>query len=152
MRAGTFKFLENWKIEEVDAHTGKVLNTEEVCNTITNAGLERMAKLLNNVSGTHFNSLAIGTGITGATATDVALETEYTRAVATLAYLASYKATFTKTFTFASGVSENITEAGIFDNVTASGSTMLARTTFSAKAITGDVSLIVTATITMARV
>jgi len=152
MKAGTSKFLENWKIEEVDAHTGEILSTEEICNTIVNSGLERMAKLLNNVSSTHFNSLGIGTGTTGAVAGNTTLETEYTRAIATLAYEASYKATFAKTFTFASGVSEDITEAGIFDSATVSGSTMLARTTFSAKAITGDVSLIVTATITVARV
>ena len=152
MRAGTFKVLENWKIEEVDAYTGEVFSTEEMCNTIVNDGLERMAKLINNVSGTYFNSLAIGTGTTGATATDTSLETEYTRALATLSYEASYKAVFAKTFTFASGISEDITEAGIFDNAVVSGSTMLARTTFSAKAVTSAVSLIVTATITIARV
>ena len=152
MRAGTFKFLENWKIETVDAYTGEVLDVEEKCNTIVNDGLERVAKLINGVSSTYFRALAIGTGTTDAVAGDTSLETEYTRALATLAYEASYKATFTKTFTFASGTSENITEAGVFDSATASGSNMLARTTFTAKAITGDVSLIVTATITVARV
>ena len=152
MRAGTFKFLENWKIEEVDAYTGEVLSTEEICNTIVNSGLERVAKMINNVDGTYFRALAIGTGTTGAANDDTELETEYTRETATLSYEASYKSKFTKTFTFASGTSENITEAGIFDSATASGSTMLARTTFSAKAVTAEVSLIVTATITVARV
>lgn len=151
MRAGTFKLIENWKIERVERSTGKVLDVEEKCNTIVNNGLERVAKLLNGVNATYFRAIAIGTGTTGATTSDTALETEYTRSLATLSYEASYKAKFVKTFDFGSGVSEDITEAGIFDSDTASGSTMLARTTFSAKAITVDVDLIVTAEITVAR-
>jgi len=152
MKAGTFKFAENWKITRVNNQTGEVLDVEEFCNSIVNDGLERMAKLLNNVDGTYFRALAIGTGSTGATNTDIALETEFTRALATLSYEASYKAKFIKTFTFGSGVSEDITEAGIFDSVTESGSNMLARVVFSAKSISDSIDLIVTATITVARV
>lgn len=151
MKAGTFKFIENWTISRVNNLTGEIIDSEEICNTIVNSGLERMAKLLNNVNGTYFRALAIGTGSTGETDSDVALETEFTRALATLSYEASYKAKFTKTFSFGSGVSENIVEAGIFDSITESGSVMLARLTFSAKAISVDVDLIVTATITVAR-
>lgn len=149
MRAGTFKLLENWKIETVDKKTGKVLETEEFCNTLVNTGLERVAKLLNNVNGTYFRALACGTGTTGATATDTDLETEIERSVsATLSYEADYKAKFQYQFSFSG--SYNITEAGIFDSETASGSVMLARTTFSAKAVTTEIDLIVTATITVA--
>ena len=152
MKAGTFQLKENWTIKRVNKYTGKVIDVEEKCNTIVNNGLERIAKLLNGVSSTYFRALAIGTGTTGATTSDTALETEYTRELATLAYEASYKATFSKTFTFGSGVSEDITEAGIFDSDTASGSTMLARTTFSAKSVSESIDLIITATITVARV
>ncbi len=152
INAGTFKFIENWKVTRVDNITGKILDIEEICNTIVNDGLERVAKLINNVDSTYFRALAIGTGTTGAQITDVALETEFIRALATLSYEASYKAKFTKTFSFGSGVSENITEAGIFDSTTESGSIMLARTTFSAKSISDTIDLIVTATITVARV
>lgn len=151
MRAGTFKFIENWTIKRVRRSTGEVIDIEEKCNTIVNNGLERVAKLINNVSSTHFRALAIGTGTTSPTNSDTSLETEYTRATATLSYEADYKAKFTKTFTFGSGVSENITEAGIFDSATVSSSTMLARTTFAAKAVDSDTDLIVTATITVAR-
>ena len=152
INAGTFQLIENWEIKTVDRHTGKILQREEKCNTIVNNGLERVAKLLNGVNSTYFRAIGIGTGTTSATISDTTLETEYTRSLATLAYEASYKATFTKTFEFASGVSEDITEAGLFDSDTVSGSTMLARTTFSAKSVSGDIDLIVTATITVSRV
>jgi len=151
-KAGTFQLIENWIITQVDNQTGEVISKEEKCNTIVNAGLERVAKMLNNVDGTYFRALAIGTGTTSPTNSDVALETEFTRATATLSYEASYKAKFTKTFDFGSGVSEDITEAGIFDSNIESGSTMLARTTFTAKPISESIDLIVEATITVARI
>jgi len=150
--AGTFKIIENWEIKLIDRNTGKVLELEQICNTIVNNGLERVAKLLNGESSTYFRAIAIGTGSTGETVSDTILETEYTRALATLSYEASYKAKFEKTFEFGSGVSEAITEAGIFDSDTASGSTMLARTTFTAKNISNTIDLVVTATITVSRV
>lgn len=152
INAGTFKFIENWKITTVDRATGEVLQNEEICNTIVNDGLERVAKLINNINSTYFRAIAIGTGTTAVTNSDTALETEFTRALASLSYEASYKAKFEKTFSFGSGVSEDITEAGIFDSVTESGSIMLARTTFSAKSISDSIDLIVTATITVSRV
>ncbi|MHA2012761.1 MAG: hypothetical protein ACTSWG_10380 [Candidatus Helarchaeota archaeon] len=151
MKAGTLKFKENWKIETVDKKTGKILDSEEICNTIVNNGLERMAKLLVNVSSTHFNALAIGTDDTAVTNSDTALGTEIGRSSgATLSYEADYKAKFQYTFSFGSAYS--IVEAGIFDSETVSGSTMLARTTFSAKSVSASVDLIVTAIITVARV
>jgi len=149
--AGTFHLIENWEIARVDSNTGKILDVEKKCNLIVNDGLERVAKLLNGVNSTYFRALAIGTGVTGATNSDPSLEVEYTRSLATLSYEASYKAKFTKTFTFGTGVTEDITEAGIFDSDVVTGSTMLARTTFTAKAVSVDVSLIVTATITVSR-
>lgn len=151
MRAGTFKILENWEIKIVDKATGKILGKDSFCNTIVNDGLERMAKLLNGQDTTYFRAIGIGTGTTGATNSDTSLETEYTRALASLSYESDYKAKFEKTFSFGSGVSEDITEAGIFDSATVSGSKMLARTTFSAKAVSSTIDIIVTATITIAR-
>lgn len=152
LHAGTFQLKENWIIKTVRCSTGEVIDCEEKCNTIVNNGLERLAKLINGESSTHYRALAIGTGTTGATNSDTSLETEYTRALATLSYEADYKAKFEKTFSFGSGVSEDITEAGIFDSATVSSSTMLARTTFSAKSVGEDVDLIITATLTVSRV
>lgn len=147
-RAGTFKLLENWKLETVDKNTGKILSSEEFCNTIVNTGKERVAKLINGVSSTYFRAIAIGTGTTGATSSDTALETENQRALATLSYEASYKAKFVYTFSFGSNYA--ITEAGLFDSDTESGSVMLNRTTFTAKNVSASIQLIATVTITVA--
>jgi len=149
-RAGTFRILENWKIERVNKETGEVLESQEMCNLIVNDGLERVARLINGNSSTYFQALAVGTGATAPTNTDVALGAEVTRSAATLTYEASYKAKFQYTFSF--GGDYAITEAGIFDSATVSGSKMLARTTFAAKNVSTIVQLIVTATITVARV
>jgi len=149
-KAGTFQFKENWKLETVDKATGKVLQSEEKCNVIVNAGLGRMARLLNGVSSTYYRALAVGTGTSNPTdVTQTALATEVYRSAATLTN-GTYTAVFEHTFTF--GEDNAITEAGIFDSATVSGSTMLARTVFAAKNVSTTVSLIVTATITVARV
>jgi hypothetical protein len=149
LRAGTFKILENWKFDRVNKETGEVIDSQEFCNTIVNSGLERMARMCMGDNSTYFQALAIGTGVTGAANGDTTLETELDRAAATLSYEASYKAKFVHTFTF--GGDYAITEAGIFDSATVSGSTMLARTTFAAKNVSATISLIVTATITFSR-
>jgi hypothetical protein len=148
-KAGTFQFIENWKIDRVNKETGEILDSQEFCNLIVNAGLTRAALLLNGNSSTYFRALAVGTGVTGAANGDTALETEVTRSAATLTN-GTYTTIFAKTFTF--GGDYAITEAGIFDSATVSGSTMLARTVFAAKNVSTTVSLIVTATITCARV
>jgi len=148
-KAGTFRILENWKIERVDKATGKVIDSEEFCNLVVNAGLSRVALLLNGNSATYFRALAVGTGVAAAGYTDTALGTEVTRAAATLTN-GTYTAIFAYTFSF--GGDYAITEAGIFDSATVSGSTMLSRTVFSAKNVSTVVQLIVTATITVAHV
>jgi len=151
LRAGTFQLLENWEISTVNHHTGEILETEKKTNLIVNAGLEYAAKLLNGVHATYFRAIAIGTDATAAANEQTALVAEYTRALATLSYEASYIAKFTKTFEFGSGVAEDIVEAGILDN-NVSGGNMLARATFAAKSVSADVDLIVTAEITLSRV
>jgi hypothetical protein len=150
-KAGTFKLIENWKLSRVDSNTGEVLSTKEICNTIVNVGLERMARLCIGNSSTTFKALAIGTGATAVTNSDTALQTEFIRALATLTYVASYKAHFNYRFIFGTGVSEVITEAGIFDSATVSGSTMLARTTFAGETVGTGIDFIVDAEITFAR-
>jgi hypothetical protein len=149
VKAGTFKFLENWKIEAVDKNTGKILSSEEFCNLIVNNGLTRAALLLNGNSSTYFRALGVGTGGSGPTNGDTALGSEVTRSAATLTN-GTYTAVFTHTFTF--GGNYAITEAGIFDSATVSGSTMLARTVFTAKNVSTTVQLIVTATISVSRI
>jgi hypothetical protein len=143
-----FKLKGVWNFKTVDVKTGKVLQEETKENTIVNTGLERVAKLLNGVSSTYFRAIAVGTGTTGVTTSDTELETEVIREAATLSYEASYKAKFTKTFTF--GGDYAITEAGLFDSATVSGSVMLNRLTFTAKNVSTTVQLIATCTITVA--
>jgi hypothetical protein len=149
LKAGTFQFIENWKIERKNKETGEILDSQEFCNLIVNNGLTRAALLLNGNSSTYFRALGVGEGTTGPANGDTTLETENQRAVATLTN-GTYTAIFTYTFSFGSNYA--ITEAGIFDSATVSGSTMLARTTFSAKNVSAVIQLIVTATITVARV
>jgi hypothetical protein len=148
-KAGTFKFIENYKIQRVNKETKEIIDTEEFSNLITNVGLTRVALLLNGNSSTYFRALAVGTGVTAAANTDTALQTEVTRSAATLTN-GTYTSIFEHTFTFGSAYA--ITEAGIFDSATLSGSTMLSRTVFAAKNVSAAIQLIVTATITVARV
>jgi hypothetical protein len=143
-----FKLIGTWELSRVNKDTGEVLDTEVIHNIIVNTGKEQIAKLLNGVSSTYMRAIAVGTGTTGALVGDTTLETEVTRAVATLSYEANYKAKFVYTFTFGSNYA--ITEAGIFDSATVSGSVMLNRTTFSAKNVSATVQLIATVKIEVA--
>jgi hypothetical protein len=137
-----------WNFKTVDRLTGKILQEETKENLIVNTGLERVAKLLNGISSTYFRAIGVGEGTTGALVGDTTLETEVTRATASLSYEASYKAKYEYTFTF--GGDYAITEAGLFDSATVSGSVMLNRTTFTAKNVSTTVDLIATVTITVA--
>lgn len=147
------KLRGDWTFTLVDKISGKIISKETIKNTIVNVGLERMAKLLNGQDTTYFRAIAIGTDNTAVTATDTALGTEFDRALATLSYVSNYKAKFTKTFTFGSGVSTTIYEAGIFDSDVASGSVMLNRVVVSpGKDVSSTIDLIVEAEITFAGV
>lgn len=149
-KAGTLQFKENWKFETVNKETGEILDTQEFCNLIMDAGRTRVAELINGVSSTYFRAIAVGTGTTAENATQTALVTEQQRATATLTNgaMPPYTAIFSNTFSF--GGSYAITEAGIFDNAT-SGGAMLSRVVMSpAKNVTTVIQLIVTATITVA--
>jgi hypothetical protein len=134
---------------ELRKKDGTVIDKWEKDNLVVSSGKERVAKLLNNISSTYFNAIAVGTGITNPVIGDTALEVEVKRLSATLAYEASNKATFEKTFTWTSAEAYNITEAGIFDDESAGG-TMLDRFVFSAKAVDWDTDLYVKITITVA--
>ena len=146
------KIKGEYEVQLIDCYTGKILERETGSNLILNTGKERVAKLINGVSTADFGYIAIGTGTTAPTVTDVALETEVTRALADGSggtYEASYKAIFEKTFTFGSAESYAITEAGVGDSAQASGDTLLDRLTFSNKNVDSDTALYVKITITV---
>jgi hypothetical protein len=134
-------------IERRDNKTGKVLDSEVIKNTVVNTGKERVAKLLNGESSTEFKYIAIGTDSTAVQTSDTALISENTRALGATGYEADYKATVEKTFTF--GSAYTITEAGLFDSASASGSVMFDRFTFTGKEVDGDTDLYVKITVTI---
>lgn len=147
--AGTFKITENWQFILKDKN-GNVIQEFKKTNVVTNAWKTVLRDWMYDGSGDNPVALAIGTGTTSQLATDTSLETEYSRETATATKPASYQVKFSKDFTFSSGTSENITEAGLFDSAIISGSVMIARTTFTAIPVTGSVTLTVTSTITIA--
>lgn len=136
-------------IERRDSKTGKIIDQEIVDNLIVNDGLERTARLLGGLSTNYFDYIAIGEGTTAATINDTSLETEVTRALASITYVADNKVQFEKTFTFGSGETYDITEAGISDSATESGSILLDRFVFTAKSVSVGIDLLVRITITV---
>jgi hypothetical protein len=119
---------------------GNLIETVETPNALTNTGFTEVAGLFcSDQSGSHtaFDYIAVGTGTTGATATDTELETEetengLTRAAST-GTLATVNVTddtaqFVKSFSVTGSVA--VTEAGVFND--GSAGVMLCRQTFSA--------------------
>ena len=101
--------------------------------TLTNAGLEGIAKLLNGVSTAPFKYIALGSGTTTEATTDTALVTEIAanglaRAEATCGYESLGKATWTHEFT-ATADGMQINEVAIFD--AAAAGNMLMRHKYS---------------------
>lgn len=119
MKAGTFTIQDNVDILLIDRKTRKVKSRRTLKNLIVNSGLEVLAKLLNGVTTASFSAIAIGTDNTTVNASDTTLGSETQRAEATLAYEASYKATFSHEFSFPSSMT--IYELGIFNNNVSGG-------------------------------
>ena len=144
-----FEMSYNWTIKTVEKSSGKTLQEEQIHNAVVNVGLNLIRDFIGNVSVNPPIYMAVGTGTTAVDNANTALETEVTRALATIDVATDYEVEFTKTFEFAGSYA--ITEAGMFDSATASGSTMFNRTTFAAKNVTTEIDLIATCTITIAR-
>ena len=140
---------------ETRTKDGKVIDREEVHNDIVTAGKSRVRDLIGVGIGTGltgFDSIAIGTGITGDTVVvgDTTLKAEVARALASVSAEDVDKVIFEKTFSFATAEEYAITEAGVFDSITETGSTMLDRFVFSAKNVDVDTDLYVKITIQVA--
>ena len=134
---------------ELRRKDGTVKEAWECDNLIVTTGKVQVAKLLNGVDATYFDTIAIGEGESGdeAVVGDTALVAEVERALASLSYEATAKAVFEKTFEFISGEAYEITEAGVFNSQSAGGD-MLDRFVFSAKSVDADTNLYVKITIT----
>lgn len=126
---------------------GSVIDTIEVKNLVTNAGKERIAKLLTGLSTSPFKYIQLGTSNNTPALTDTQLYGYYTEGQATLSYEAPGRAIFKYTFTFSESVT--IREAGIFDNKRNQNPTILSRGTFSDRAVTAGQSFEVTWRITI---
>ena len=128
---------------------GSKIDSWKVDNLIVTTGKVQVAKLLNGVDATYFDSIAIGEGETADAVVvgDTTLKSEVARSLASLSYEATAKAIFEHTFEFATAESYAITEAGIFNSQSAGGD-MLDRFVFSAKNVDVDTDLFVSITIT----
>lgn len=139
-------------IERINNNTGEVIDREKIHNLVVDDGLQRVAELLGGIIATAFSTIAIGEGAVAPANGDTELGNESERETATVTYPTSTQVRFAKVFTFGSGVTYSITEAGIFDSLTPSGSTIFNRLTFSTKSVDADTDLSITITITIARV
>ena len=132
---------------------GAVIDREVIKNLVLTLGKSRVRDLIGEGIGatgiTGFGYIAIGTGTASPVIGNTALETEVERESATVASVSTDQVTFEKTFTFASGVSYSITEAGVGDSATETGDTLLDRFTFSIKSVDADTDLYVKVTITV---
>jgi len=140
-------------IIERRAKDGTVLEREEIKNLVVNGGKQRVAELI-GIIGTGvagFSHIGIGLSATGdsVSGSDTELVSEVTREQAVTAYVAPYKVTFEKTFSFGTGEAYDVAEAGIFDGATPTGSTMFDRFVFSPKSVDDDTDLYVKITVTV---
>ena len=139
----------NAVIKRIDRHTGEVLDVEKIHNLVVTAGKERIRDYIAGLSTVDFSNIAIGEGTTASNVADTALETEAVRAVGAKTYPASNQVKYSKVFSFASGESFSITEAGLVDSAVELGSVLLNRLVFAVKAVDVDTDLSVAITITI---
>ena len=109
---------------------GNVIDHREIQNTVVDAGYDFICDVIGNT--TQPNDMAwtgVGTGTTGVTGADTALETEVTRVANVYAHSAGTKV-FTHTADYAAGTGTGaLTESGLLN--AASTGTLLNRVVFS---------------------
>jgi len=123
---------------------GEVLGEVTIVNTVSNNGIERTSGLINGTRTGAFDCLRIGTSETAAGATDTNLKAEIAAGSLVGAAATCTQVTTDTTndsaylvHTFTATGSYTIKEAGIFTTTT--GGCMLARATFTGKAMSnGD--------------
>lgn len=113
----------------VKAHDGSIKQTMRVPNLIVTIGKQYIASRMVGTASTVMSHMAIGSGTTAASPSDVALGNELGRTGAPLFSFQASGNTVTATATFIEGVGTGaISEAGIFN--ASSAGTMLCRTVF----------------------
>lgn len=134
-RKETMKLKGTMILEQI--RDGKVIDKRVLKNIIVNVGKAKVAGLINGVTSGPFTYLAVGSGTTAESATDTALQSEWTtnglaRAQATCSRTTTSVTNDTAVleYTWTATGSATVTEAGAFD--ASSGGNMLNRKTFSA--------------------
>ncbi len=121
------KLLVNATIESFNVHTKEVTKTSKVHNLIVDVGLdEAIDNGLSNIG-----HMAIGTDNTAVVAGDTELGTEVQRQTVSNTNEGIGIREYDVTYLFSSGESFSIVEAGLFNSLTVSGSTMLNRLVFA---------------------
>jgi hypothetical protein len=145
------KLKVNAIIRSINNYTGEITKETQVHNLIVDTGLERVARVIGKLS-TGFDHIAIGTNNTAPANANTTLNTEVLRALATVSYVTSYKVKFDYTFSVGTGVTHNVVEAGVFNQLAPTGSVMLNRLIFDTHVLDIDNTLQISITITVARV
>ena len=125
---------------------GKVKQSQDIPNLVVNTGLAFIASRMKDTTDAAMSHMAVGSGATAAAAGDTALETQIGSRVSLTSTTVTANATaYVATFAAGTGTGA-ITEAGIFNALTAG--TMLCRTVFSVVNKGADDTLQITWTIT----
>lgn len=139
------KISVNATIESFNVHTKKITKTSKIHNLIVDIGLDEVID--NGLS--NIGHLAIGTDNTAVVAGDTQLGVEVKREAQVKTNQGIGIREYDKTFTFNSGESFTIVEAGLFNSAIASGSTMLNRLVFTGHVVDIDNGLRIKITITL---
>lgn len=117
---------------ELRGPDGKLKEVREIHNLVVTAGKNHIADQLSSSPGqAAMGWMAIGTGVAAAAAGDTLLGTEIDRNALTSRTDATNVVTYVGDWAAGDGTNSAITEAGIFNIVTANTITMLARATFT---------------------
>jgi hypothetical protein len=125
---------------------GQLKSAHYVNNLVVSSGLAFISNRMANTDDAVMSHMAIGSGSTGAGASDTALGSELTRVALTSATVSNSSITYIGTFNAGIGTGA-VSEAGIFNAST--GGTMLCRTTFSTLNKQDDDSLQIEWTVTV---
>ena len=138
----------NALIESFNIHTKEITKTTKIHNLVVNTGLEEcLDSGLSNIG-----HMAIGTDSTAVVATDTELGGEVQRQSVSKTNEGTGVREYDKTFTFSSGESYTLREAGLFDSGIASGSTMFNRFVFASHNVDTDNGVRVRITVTLTAV
>lgn len=136
---GTYHF-------EIRDKEGKLIDSWEVDNLVTNAGFAQLALLAGDASATPFTYIAVGTSATAPAAANTTLTAEIidsglARAAGTVSRTTTTitNDTYQITYTWTASGSKTIEEVGVFN--ASSGGTMLSHALTTSKSVDADQTL-----------